>query len=124
MTVRPAWSYAKTAGFGTKKRRVFLQGLTPVRQFVQESAYRDLLQNGLPPLDPTRFSFWALRFVVGPVDTPSRINWLASQSTRARLQHTIDLCEEYLRVRAQAEAEGNRGNSENSGGDGGGGGGV
>ena len=91
---------------------------------VKASALENLLQNGLPPLDPTRFSFWALRFVVGPVDTPSRINWLASQSTRARLQHTIDLCEEYLRVRAQAEAEGNRGNSENSGGDGGGGGGV
>ena len=73
------------------------------------STLDNLLDNGLPPLDPTRFSFWALRFVVGPADTPTRINWLASQSTETRLQHTIDLCEEFLRVRAQAEGSGGDG---------------
>ena len=48
---------------------------------------------------------------VGPVDTPNRINWLASQSTQARLQHTIDLCEEFLRARAQADGSGSDGDS-------------
>ena len=57
-----------------------------------------ITQDCLPPLDPERFSFWALKFVVQPADTMGRINWLASHSTQARLQHIIDIFEESLRI--------------------------
>ncbi len=46
---------------------------------------------GLPPLDPERFSFWALRFVLHPKDVDARRQMLLLRSTAARLLHVKEI---------------------------------
>mmetsp|Transcript_25129 Transcript_25129/g.37233 ORF Transcript_25129/g.37233 Transcript_25129/m.37233 type:complete len:307 (+) Transcript_25129:372-1292(+) len=53
---------------------------------------------GLPPIDPERFSFWALRFTLSQSDPASRQRWLACLSTNMRLQHVIEFFESFQEV--------------------------
>ena len=49
---------------------------------------------GLPPIEPTAFSFWALRFVLSESDVPSRQKWLfRCWHPFERIDHVKDLLE-------------------------------
>ena len=62
----------------------------------------NLTQRSLPPLDPERFSFWALSMLLSPGDVGGLLQWLSCRSTKARLRRTSEMVREFLRFKAQA----------------------
>ena len=52
-----------------------------------------VLLRGIPPLNPERFSFWVLQFVLGNGDASNRQDWLSSHSTRKRLANVVSMLE-------------------------------
>ena len=66
-------------------------------EFWERRAIQKITQNGLPPLDPEKFSFWALTLCLGqktrPEGVQQRLSWLACTSTAYRLRHCISVLE-------------------------------
>ena len=55
---------------------------------------------GLPPIDPTAFSFWALRFMLGESDVASRQRWLyRCQDAGIRMDYVQDFLESMIERR-------------------------
>ena len=71
-----------------------------ISEFMKRQAIQKYISNGLPPLDPEKFSFWALLFISGPQThsngVSERLNWLACQSTATRLRHCSNILQTYI----------------------------
>ena len=85
-----------------------------LNDFWKRRAIRNLtLRSGLPPIDPERFSFWAISYLSGRTTqadgAKQRLSWLACRSTSHRLRHCITILEKQkLWVRKQIEYHGSK----------------
>jgi hypothetical protein len=71
----------------------------------QVTPLENILRIGLPPIDPERFSFWLLRFVLAHNDVSSRHKWLACRSTRRRLHFVHGLLDKLLAFQKAKQEE-------------------